>query len=145
VSHKTILLIASEAVSSTRPRCFDRAPSGDEVLRVSSVPEALNYLQAAAPSTNCSGYPFPALVLIWSTEGGEALSKLQAWMRHEALLTQIPIVVLKSVAGDSQAGSALESSSKNYLVSIGDTDTLLDVVSKHWPGNRSLTRTAEAH
>ena len=134
MSHRTILLIGSEAVPCKRPRCFDKALIGDGVLRVSNVTQALEYLRDAGAITEGDS-SVPALVVVWSAVGSEAVSKLVSWVRSEERLTQTPIVVLASVEEPSHSVMSFEASSKDYLLRVGDTEMLLDVVSRHFPEN----------
>ena len=130
MSDRTILLIGSPC---KRPRCFDQARLGDEVLRVSNVSEALNNLRSEGGSAG-SNNPVPALVFVSSTVGSKAMAALVSCVRDDERLSQTAIVILTS-AETSDAGGAFEPSSKDYLVRVSDTDTLLDVVSRHLPEN----------
>ncbi|HEX8924856.1 MAG TPA: hypothetical protein VF786_03640 [Terriglobales bacterium] len=144
MSQKAILLIGSDAITCNRPQAFEQVHLGDELRRVASVGEALNYLQAAQFGRD--GSVVPGLVLVWSTVGKQAISKLISWMRSQELLAPIPIVVLTAVSEASNSDMEFEIASNSYLVRIGDTDTLLDLVSKHMPNCDSAVerRTREA-
>jgi hypothetical protein len=139
VSNRTILLIGSESLRCKSPQCFNETRIGDEVLPFNDVTAALDYLRDAGESAGCDGNP-PALLVVSSGVGTEALSHLLCSVRNDQRLKHIAVVVLTS-AEAPQASVEVEASSMQYFVRVCDTDTLLDVVSKHLPEG-SLARSA---
>jgi DNA-binding NarL/FixJ family response regulator len=138
------LLIGSESVPCNRPRCFDEARIGNEVVHINDVTGALDYLRDAEASVGCDNGAMPTLLFVWSTVGSEALATLLSRVRNDERLTHTRIVVLTSTGDALQADSVFGSSSTDYVIHAGDTDILLDVVSKHFFANGSLASAAQA-
>ena len=138
--YRTILLIGSEVIPGKRARCFNEARIGDELPRVNSVTEALFYLKGASAKRD---NPVPALVLVWSGVGSDALSELLSGVRNDEHLAHTQIVVLTS-APDPQADIAFAGSPKEFLVRETDTDTLFEVISRHFSENGPFARATQA-
>src|SRR5436305_9910199 len=89
-----ILLVEdSDSDATLIARGFDRAGVANPIRRVPGGEEALAYLQGIAPFNNRAEHPLPAVILLDLGMPRFNGYQLMLWLRTQAELKRIPVVV----------------------------------------------------
>ncbi|HLH52187.1 MAG TPA: response regulator [Verrucomicrobiae bacterium] len=116
-SQRSILLVEDEPDDvALVKRAFERAGVAYPLHPVSSGMEAIAYLNGDPPYFDRARYPFPALVLLDlkmpRTDGFEVLR----WIRHQAKLVDLPVVVLTGSNEIRDANAAYQLGATSFMV-----------------------------
>ncbi|MFN7144293.1 MAG: response regulator [Myxococcota bacterium] len=109
-------------------RAFRRLAIAMPLEVVSDGKLAIAYLSGTGPYQDRERYPVPRVVLLdLSLPGRHGLDVLQ-WIRHEAGLAGVPVVVLSSSNQQRDVQRAYLLGADGYLLKPGDPDELLRIV-----------------
>ena len=95
---------------------------------VASVDEAIEYLAGRGPYLNRSSYPLPGLILLNLGLSRRANFKMLRWLRGQAPLRRIPVVVLAAARQPIGYDQAFELGAASYLVKPVEPDALQSMI-----------------
>lgn len=109
-------------------RAFRRAKVTNPVQVVGDGEDAVLYLSGQAPYKDRTRYPLPALILLDLKLPRKSGLEVLEWLRKQAGLKRLPVVVLTSSKESTDISRAYDLGVNSYLVKPVSFDTLLDMV-----------------
>lgn len=135
---KTVLYIEDDAayVLLVR-RALQRSKLADltHLQVVTTSEDAMRYLQQQAPYEDRRLYPLPSLILTDLRLPGKSGLQLLTWLREQATLKAIPVVMLTGSALDEDIEHAYECGVNFCLVKPAEVDALISIMqalSMYW-------------
>jgi DNA-binding response OmpR family regulator len=117
MSSQTVLLIedASDDIL-TMGRAFSRAGVDAGLSVVRDGEEAVSYLRRATGEDSVRREPLPSLILLDLNLPKKSGLEVLSWIRGQASLKRVPVVVLTSAWNDADVDRAYELGANSYLV-----------------------------
>jgi len=109
-------------------RAFQRNHVANPVQVVRDGEEALAYLSGQAPFADRERHPLPLLMLMDLKMPRKSGLEVLEWVRQQAGLKRLPIIVLTSSNQSPDINRAYELGANSYLVKPAGFDSLLDLV-----------------
>lgn len=109
-------------------RAFRRAKVTNPVQVVGDGEDAVLYLSGQGPYRDRTRYPLPALILLDLKLPRKSGLEVLEWLRQQAGLKRLPVVVLTSSKESTDISRAYDLGVNSYLVKPVSFDTLLDMV-----------------
>ena len=116
-------------------RAFRRAGIASPVLHVRDGDAAVAYLSGTAPFEDRGQHPLPNVVLLDLKLPRRSGHEVLEWVRAQADLRRLPIVVLTSSADRSDVARAYELGANSYLVkpaTTGELNQMIRAVHAYW-------------
>ena len=136
INHAPILLIEDDPNDVLLiQRAFRRAELDIPLRVVHDGREAMAYLQGRSPFDDRVAYPLPLLVLLDLKMPVKSGFEVIAWIRGEAELKRLPIVVLTSSREIEDVNRAYEAGASSYLVkpvAFDALQTMLATFGRYW-------------
>jgi CheY-like chemotaxis protein len=89
---------------------------------------AIDYLQGAAPYNERRHFPMPSLVLLDLKLPRKSGHEVLAWIRSQAALRRLPVVILSSSNQQIDVDRAYDLTINSYLVKPATSTALLELV-----------------
>ena len=128
-------------------RAFQKAGLRDNLKVVRDGEQAIDYLIGNGPYSNRDRYPFPFLLLLdLKMPGTDGFEVLQ-WVRAEADLKRLLIVVLTSSNLQADVDRAYELGANSYLVKPVEFDEMVNMIQRfeaYWSEINRMPTTAGA-
>ena len=125
----TVLLVEDDARDAgVLARAFTALGLPGMMQTVASVDEAIEYLAGRGPYLDRSSYPLPGLILLNLGLSRRANFKMLRWLRGQAPLRRIPVVVLAAARQPIGYDQAFELGAASYLVKPVEPDALQSMI-----------------
>jgi CheY-like chemotaxis protein len=109
-------------------RAFQKSNSPGEIYAVSDGDKALNYLGGHEEYSNREKFPLPHLVLLDLKMPRKSGLEVLAWVRSQAALKRVIMVVFTSSKHEQDISKAYELGANSYLVKPVGFDALLETI-----------------
>jgi CheY-like chemotaxis protein len=109
-------------------RAFSKLKISNPLRTVSDGKLAVAFLSSSPPYEEMAGKPKPCLVLLDLSMPGKHGLEVLKWMKGEAALSKIPVVVLSSSNQKSDVHRAYLLGADGYIIKPGDPDELIRIV-----------------
>ncbi len=125
----TILLIEDDpGDAALLCRGFEQAHVLNPIVHLKDGDSALGYLAGAGVYADRTKFPRPALILLDLKLPGMTGLQLLQWMRVQADVRRIPVVVLTSDDDPETVNAAYDLGANSYLVKPGDPSRIVHMV-----------------
>ncbi len=125
----TVLLVEDDARDAgLLARAFTSLGLPGMMQTVAGVDEAIDYLAGRAAYQDRASFPLPGLVLLNLAMSRRANFKLLRWLRGQAALRRIPVVVLAAARQPIGYDQAFELGAASYLVKPIDPEALQSMI-----------------
>ena len=135
-AESTVLLVEDNATDVLLiRRAFDKARLGNPLQVLGDGDAAVEYLSGSAPYADREQFPLPILILLDLKLPRRSGFEVLEWLRGQASLRRIPVVMLTSSEQPRDVNSAYDSGVNSYLVKPVEFDALFDMlkaVSLYW-------------
>lgn len=111
-------------------RAFRNAGIGNRLYEVRDGEEAMQYLSGKSAYSDRSKYPFPFLVLLDLRMPKLSGFEVLEWIRAEAHLQELIVVVLTGSESMPDANKAYELGASSYLVKPSNFDRLVELIKR---------------
>jgi CheY-like chemotaxis protein len=132
----TVLLVEDNATDVLLiRRAFDKARLGNPLHVLGDGDAAVEYLSGSARYADREQFPLPILILLDLKLPRRSGLEVLEWLRGQASLRRIPVVMLTSSEQPRDVNSAYDSGVNSYLVKPVEFDALFDMlkaVSLYW-------------
>ncbi len=109
-------------------RAFGKAKIANPIVHVDDGDKAVAYLSGASPYDDRSKNPLPILVLLDLKLPRRSGLEVLTWLRAQAGLKRLPVVILTSSNEKSDINKAYDLGANSYLVKPVGFDALFDMV-----------------
>lgn len=116
-------------------RAFRKAQTAVRIVVANDGDEALSYLSGTGSFSDRAQYPLPCAVLLDLKLPRRSGLEVLAWVRKQAPLRQMPVVILTSSHLDEDVRAAYELGANSYLVKpvdLSDLETMIARVAEYW-------------
>jgi len=129
VAQSTVLLVEDDANDALLVRrAFRLASIANPVQTVEDGEEAVAYLSGKPPYADRDRYALPVLMLLDLKLPRKSGLEVLQWLRQQAVLKRLPVVVLTSSREAADVNRAYDLGANSYLVKPVAFESLLDMV-----------------
>jgi DNA-binding response OmpR family regulator len=97
--------------------------------------EAVSYLSGIGNFSDRERFPLPRAILLDLKLPRRSGLEILAWVRKDAALRQVPVIILTSSHQEEDIRSAYDLGANSYLVKpvdLGDLETMMARVAEYW-------------
>lgn len=124
-----ILLVEDDPYDATLiQRAINKARILNPVHRLSDGAQAIDYLAGNTPYEDRSRFPLPVLMLLDLKLPKKSGFEVIQWVRSQAVIRRLPIIVLTSSSQSPDINRAYELGANSYLVKPVGSDALVDLI-----------------
>jgi CheY-like chemotaxis protein len=109
-------------------RSFRQTEIQQELLVVKNGVEAIEFLSHANSSTENEGSNLPRLILLDLKLPLKSGLEVLRWMREQAVIRQIPVIVFTSSLDRGDIDGAYDAGARGYFLKTGSLDTMRKLV-----------------
>jgi CheY-like chemotaxis protein len=135
-AESTVLLVEDNATDVLLiRRAFDKAKLGNPIQVLGDGDAAVEYLGGSGAYADRERFPLPILILLDLKLPRRSGLEVLEWLRGQASLRRIPVVMLTSSEQPRDVNAAYDSGVNSYLVKPVEFDALFDMlktVSLYW-------------
>jgi CheY-like chemotaxis protein len=116
-------------------RSFRKAQAAIRVVVANDGDEALSYLSGTGNFSDRNQYPLPCAILLDLKLPRRSGLEVLAWVRKQAPLRQMPVVILTSSHLEEDVRAAYDLGANSYLVKpvdLSDLETMIARVAEYW-------------
>ena len=116
-------------------RAFRRAKLAPSLSVVKDGDSAVNYLNREPPYDDRDSYPWPSLILLDLKLPRRSGLEVLEWIRQQAVIRRIPVVILTSSKENTDIDRAYEMGANSYLVkpvTFSALEAMVEALDRFW-------------